>query len=60
MLLQLLIRQAEEAIAAKPPVESILTQAQKVVAEHLRSRQTLKLNSWPSNCLYRPEPCSVN
>lgn len=39
MLLQLLIRQAEEAIAAKSPVESILTQAQKVVAEHLRSRQ---------------------
>ncbi|WP_347453582.1 AraC family transcriptional regulator ligand-binding domain-containing protein [Acinetobacter thermotolerans] len=37
MLLQLLVRQAEEAIAAKPPTESTLQQASKIIAEQLRT-----------------------
>lgn len=39
MLLQLLVRQAEAAIAANPTAESLLEQAQKLVAEHLKNRQ---------------------
>ncbi|WP_216940375.1 AraC family transcriptional regulator [Acinetobacter sp. BY419] len=39
MLLQLLIRQAEEAIAAKPQFASTLQQAQQIIAEQLRTRQ---------------------
>ncbi|ATO18584.1 AraC family transcriptional regulator [Acinetobacter sp. LoGeW2-3] len=39
MLLQLLIRQAEEAIAAKSSNESTLQQARKIIADHLRTEQ---------------------
>lgn len=39
MLLQLLIRQAEDTLAVKAPVENTLQQAQQMIAEQLRSRQ---------------------
>lgn len=40
MLLQLLLQQAEQAIAAKPKFDSTLIQAQKIIAEHLRLQQS--------------------
>ena len=44
MLLQLLVHQAEQAIAAKPPLENHLEQAQQIIAEHLRIRhQAIKV-----------------
>lgn len=39
ILLQLLTLQAEQAIAAKVPVENTLQQAQQIIAEQLRTRQ---------------------
>ncbi len=39
MLLQLLLRQAEDAIAAKKTTESTLQQAGKIIAEQLRTEQ---------------------
>lgn len=39
MLLQLLIRQAEQAIAAKPQLQGMLQQAEQIIAEQLRTRQ---------------------
>jgi len=44
MLLQLLVHQAEQAIAAKPLVENHLEQAQQMIAEQLRTRhQAIKV-----------------
>lgn len=39
MLLQLLLQQAEQAIATKPQVESTVQHAQKRIAEHLQNKQ---------------------
>src|SRR5690606_26279697 len=38
MLLQLLVHQAEQAIAAKPSLENLMEQAQQMIAEQLRTR----------------------
>ena len=44
MLLQLLVHQAEQAIAAKPPLENHLEQAQQMIAEQLRTQhQAIKV-----------------
>ena len=44
MLLQLLVHQAEQAIAAKPPLENHLEQAQQMIVEQLRTQhQAIKV-----------------
>ena len=52
MLLQLLIRQAEGEIAARPQLESTLQHAQRLIADHLRMhQQALKIEQLAEHLL---------